>query len=87
MSDKFSLMSEYTTQGKETKKVSESADTHEHKVKYQEYILEVDSKERSVYIPIRECENFEIVLENTTNISSGQLKQLLRDFRGIRNIG
>jgi len=89
MSSKFSLISEYTTKGKDKKRLTEKAteSTNVHKVKYQEYIIEVDSSERSVYIPVRECEHFEKVLESTTDITAFQLKELLRDFRGIRNIG
>jgi hypothetical protein len=88
MSDKFSLISEYTTQGKAIKKSNEAkVETAALKVKYQEYLIEIDSKECSVYIPIRECESFENVLEHSTNISAFQLKKLLREFRGIRNIG
>jgi len=89
MNDKFSLISEYTTKGKNKKRLTEKTKESDdvHKVKYQEYIIEVDSSERSVYIPIRECDHFEKVLENTTDITAFQLKKLLREFRGIRNIG
>jgi len=88
MSDKFSLISEYTTQGKVEKQTEKAkVEAIALKVKYQEYIIEVDSSECSVYIPVRESENFESVLEHTQNISAFQLKKLLREFRGIRNIG
>jgi len=88
MSDKFSLISEYTTQGKKQKQIEiAKVEAISLKVKYQEYLIEVDAKECSVYIPIRESESFERVLEHTEVISSFQLKNLLREFRGIRNIG
>jgi len=88
MSDKFSLISEYTTQGKADKKTEEAkVEAIALKVKYQEYLIEIDSKECSVYIPVRECKNFESILEHSTDISAFQLKKLLREFRGIRNIG
>lgn len=88
MSDKFSLLSEYTDIGKAKKSSAIlKVEAAVHKVKYQEYLIEVESKECSIYIPIRECENFEQVLEHTTNIDTYQLLKLLREFRGIRNIG
>lgn len=76
---KFSLISEYTNIIKETPKQKSN------KSIYQEYIIEVESKECSVYIPLRECENFENVINSKTFIDNGQLTKLMREFRGIRN--
>jgi len=76
---KFSLISEYNNIIKEAPKQKSN------KTKYQEYIIEVESKECSVYIPLRECENFENVISEETSIDEDQLRRLMREFRGIRN--
>ena len=86
MSEKFSLINEYKAI-QEGSVVSKPKDAPKNKVKYQEYIIEVNSKDTSVYIPIRECDNFESLLEHSTSLEDYQLKNILREFRGIRNIG
>lgn len=54
-------------------------------IQYQQYELEVEGKERVINIPLREADNFEqAVGELKQDIDSATLKQLLRDFRGIR---
>lgn len=76
---KFSLISEYNNIIKETPKQKSN------KTKYQEYIIEVDSQECSVYIPLRECKSFESVINRGKSIDESQLRRLMREFRGIRN--
>jgi hypothetical protein len=76
---KFSLISEYNNIIKET------PIQNSNKIKYQEYILEVDSKECSVYIPLRECDNFEYSMNHLSSIKENDLIKLMREFRGIRN--
>lgn len=89
MTEKFSLMNEYKNlqEAKNNPQISEKKEDLTNKIKYQEYIIEVDKKECSVYIPLRECENFEAILEHTSDIKRIELKKLLREFRGIINIG
>ena len=54
-------------------------------IEYQQYELLVDGNERIVNIPVREAENFEkVVTEMTDPLTRATLKQLLREFRGIR---
>lgn len=76
---KFPLLSDYVSILKEKPQHTNN------KRKYQEYIIEVDNKEISVYIPLRECKPFENIVENTDHITEAQIKQLMREFRGIRN--
>lgn len=76
---KFPLLSDYVSILKE-KPLQKSS-----KIKYQEYIIEVANEETSVYIPIRESENFENVIESLDYISINEIKKLMREFRGIRN--
>lgn len=76
---KFPLLSDYVSILKE-KPIQKS-----NKIKYQEYIIEVENEETSVYIPIRESENFENVIESLDHISIIEIKKLMREFRGIRN--
>ena len=52
-------------------------------ITYQQYDLDVNGQERSVLIPVRECENFETRLSNMTLITEQKLKQVVREFRGL----
>ena len=54
-------------------------------VKYQEYTLEVDRQEKTVFIPLRECEAFEQTLSTQTKYLDGEtLREILRMHRGIK---
>lgn len=75
---KFSIISECSI-------IKEKPQQSSNKIKYQEYIIDVDGIENSVYIPIRECSSFENVINTANYITEVQLKQLMREYRGIRN--
>jgi len=54
-------------------------------VQYQQYELEVDGKQQTVNIPLREAENFEeFVVNNNNPLTRKSLKGILRQFRGVR---
>lgn len=53
------------------------------RIKYQQYDLEIEEKEVSVLIPVRECETFEEWLCECETLSSFKLKKALREFRGV----
>ena len=52
-------------------------------ITYQQYDLDVNGQERSVLIPVRECENFEACLSEMALITEQKLKQVVREFRGL----
>lgn len=71
------------------KQMSESKDQPESPmpkgVKYQQYEIEVDGKDRIINIPLRESDNFEDAVGKLAGTVTGKdLKTLLRQFRGIR---
>ncbi len=55
-------------------------------IQYQQYELEVDGKQQTVNIPLREAVNFEAcVVNNDTPLTRKSLKIILRQFRGVRS--
>lgn len=56
-------------------------------LKYQTYDIQLNNNTNltSVLIPLKECDNFETKLSNLDFIDESILKQLLREFRGLRN--
>lgn len=55
------------------------------KIAYEEYDVVVEGKEVGVSIPTREVEAFESALLNQgPSLSAEQLREILRQFRGIR---
>lgn len=75
----FSLIKQLDEDDKEASRILPDG------IEYQQYELHVEGNERVVNIPIREAERFEqAVTEMTESLNRTTLKQLLREFRGIR---
>lgn len=55
-----------------------------HKIEYQSYEVDVDGTTRVVLIPMRECVEFERSLSKLHDVTGADIKQLLRQHRGIR---
>lgn len=54
-------------------------------IQYQEYVVEVDSVDTTVYIPLRECEAFETTLSRDVKIlDRATLRDVLRQHRGLK---
>lgn len=56
-----------------------------HNIKYQQYIIEVDGDERSIFIPLRESTEFENYLSEKRRIDEIEFRKMLRTFRGVRS--
>ena len=57
-------------------------------IKYQEYTLEVNGEESTVFIPLRESAAFERTLSAQTKYLDGDaLREILRKHRGIKHKG
>ena len=52
-------------------------------IKYQQYDIVVEASPRSVLIPIRECQSFEKVMLEHSDLTSREIRKILRQFRGI----
>ena len=53
-------------------------------IEYQEYILEIKGVEQTVFIPLKECDEFEKSLTHKSSLDDDDLRDLLRQHRGIR---
>lgn len=53
-------------------------------INYQEYVIEVDKQEVTVFIPLRECKSFEETLYDVERIDEDNLRDILRRHRGIK---
>ncbi len=54
-------------------------------VEYQEYSLEVEGKDQTIFIPLRECTAFEAALSSQTKyLTTDDMQEILRVHRGIR---
>lgn len=81
MSDKPSLLNHLKEDGfayKPEKKFPNGID-------YQEYVVEVEGKETTVYIPLRECDAFETTLSRDVKLlDKSTLRDVLRQHRGLQ---
>lgn len=54
-------------------------------VEYQEYELDVEGNDQTVFIPLKECDAFEAALSQQTKyLSRDDLRDILRNHRGIK---
>ncbi len=54
-------------------------------IEYQEYSLDVEGKDQTIFIPLRECSAFETaLLQQTNSLTSDDICEILRVHRGIR---
>lgn len=54
-------------------------------VEYQEYVLEVEGQDQTIFIPLKETIAFETALSlQTKYISTDDLREILRTHRGIK---
>jgi len=75
----FSLIKQLDDEDKDSSRILPDG------IEYQQYELHVEGNDRVVNIPVREALNFEkVVTEMTDPLTRNTLKQLLREFRGIR---
>lgn len=77
----FELLREFNN-----KKLNKTDNLKENLIKYQEYELIVDNNIVKILIPLRESENFENYIKNIQLLNKKQLKDILFNFRGFRNI-
>lgn len=80
MSNNFSLLQQLSEEHQNPKEVSPFPPG----VDYQEYLIEIDKKEKSVFIPLRECTAFEQTLSTLPKYPDREdLRTVLRKHRGI----
>lgn len=54
-------------------------------VEYQEYLLEVESKDQTIFIPLKECDAFEAAISRQPKyLTRDDLRDILRNHRGIK---
>lgn len=53
-------------------------------IAYKQFNIKVDKKDTVIHIPLRESESFLEALSATDKLTERTLKQLLREFRGVR---
>lgn len=79
MSQKFELINEFNN-----KKNKLDDNTPKNLIKYQEYEIIVDNNTQIIYIPLRECNNFEKNINELYTINKTILKELLYKHNGFR---
>lgn len=81
MGNKFSLLQRLNEADHSPKEKSPFAPG----IEYQEYLLEVEGKDETIFIPLKECTAFEDALSKQTKyLTREELREFLRSHRGIK---